>query len=292
MQLLNLPTSWPSQWAGRVTKYSAMALKAKIFLYQNKMDSVKFYTDAIINSGQISLYPDFYKLYRTVGNNCSESLLEIQSSTLGNLSGNQTWCDYSYYQGPRSNSPENMQGWGFKVPSPSLISFLQGRGDSIRIHATIMVRGTKTDEGDSIITACVNPYYNMKTYAPSYENTWSYNGYGFNYHVRVLRYAEVLLMNAEANYILGNQATAATSLNLIRNRVGLPSIAAPTLQDIYDERRAEMALEEDRFLDLIRIGQAATVLGPLGFTAGKNELYPIPYSQIQLNPNLVQNSNY
>lgn len=291
--IANLPASWPSQWTGRVTKYTAMTLQAKIFLYQNQMDSVKFYTDMIINSGLYSLYPDFYKLFRNEGENGVESLFEIQSSTLGLVSGSQqTYSDYSYFQGPRGNAPENMQGWGFCVPSQSLISFLQGRGDSIRIHATIMVRGTKTDEGDSIDAECVNPYYNMKAYSPSAFNTWSYNGYGFNYNPRILRYAEVLLMNAEANMALGNQAAAAVSLNLIRNRVGLPSIASPVMQNIYDERRAEMALEEDRFLDLVRIGQAAAVLGPLGFVAGKNEVFPIPYTQIQLNPHLTQNNGY
>ncbi len=290
--IANLPATWPSQWTGRVTRYTAMALHAKIFLYQNKMDSVKHYTDIIINSGLYSLYPNFYKLFRPEGENCPESLFEIQSSTLGNITGDQTYSDYSYYQGPRGNAPENMQGWGFKVPSASLISFLQSRGDSVRIHATIMVRGTKTDEGDSIDAECVNPYYNMKTYSPSAYNTWSYNGYGFNYNVRILRYAEVLLMNAESNMALGNQSAAAVSLNLVRNRVGLPSIAAPVMQDIYNERRAEMALEEDRFLDLVRTGQAATVLAPLGFVAGKNEVFPIPYTQIQLNPNLKQNNNY
>ena len=64
------------------------------------------------------------------------------------------------------------------------------------------------------------------------------------------------------------------------------------MQEVWDERRAELALEEDRFFDLIRTGQAANVLGPKGFTSGKNELLPIPANQRQLNPNLVQNPGY
>ncbi|HEY4788332.1 MAG TPA: RagB/SusD family nutrient uptake outer membrane protein [Bacteroidales bacterium] len=287
-----LPASWSKEWAGRVTKYSAMALNAKVFLYQNKMDSVKYYTDQIIASNLYDLYPNFYKEFRSEGANSQESLFEIQSSTLGRTTGDQTYCDYAYEQGPRGNSPQNLQGWGFKVPSPGLIAFLQGRNETIRIHATIMARGTKTDEGDSIKAICVNPYYNMKTYMPSYENKWSYNGYGFDYNIRILRFAEVLLMNAEANVALGNSGAAATSLNRVRARVGLAPIASPNIQDVYDERRAELALEENRFFDLVRTGRAAAILGPLGFKTGKNEVFPIPYSQIQLNPNLIQNSGY
>ena len=287
-----LPESWPKEWTGRVTRYSAMALDAKVFLYQNKMDSVKYYTDKIIASAVYDLYPNLYKLFRLDGENSQESLFEIQSSTLGNKTGDQTYCEYAYFQGPRGNSPQNLQGWGFKVPSAKLITFLKGRNDSIRIHATIMARGSLTDEGDSIKTTCTNPFYNMKTYMPSYQNKWSYNGYGFDYNVRILRFAEVLLMNAEANVNLANPTAAAISLNRVRSRAGLTPIASPTIQDIYDERRAELALEENRFFDLVRTGQAAAILGPLGFTPGKNEVFPIPYSQIQLNSNLTQNNGY
>lgn len=287
-----LPDSWPREWAGRVTKYSAMALNAKVFLYQNKMDSVKYYTDKIIASNLYDLYPNFYKLFRLEGENSQESLFEIQSSTLGKTTGDQTYCEYAYFQGPRGNSPQNLQGWGFKVPSAKLIAFLKGRNDTIRIHATIMARGTLTDEGDSIKKYCTNPFYNMKVYTPAAQNKWSYNGYGFDYNIRILRFAEVLLMNAEANVSLGDPAAAATSLNRVRNRARLSPIASPSIQDVYDERRAELALEENRFFDLVRTGQAATVLGPLGFTAGKNEVFPIPFSQIQLNHNLTQNNGY
>ena len=77
----------------------------------------------------------------------------------------------------------------------------------------------------------------------------------------------------------------------VRARAGLPAVAA-TLPAIYDERRAELALEENRFFDLVRWGKAAEVLGPLGFTAGKNEVFPIPSSQRQLNPALPATTGY
>jgi hypothetical protein len=114
--------------------------------------------------------------------------------------------------------------------------------------------------------------------------------------MRLIRYAEVLLIYAEA---MANGAsiasksgyTADSALNEVRSRAGLPAVSA-TLQNIYDERRAELALEENRFFDLVRWGKAAEVLGPLGFTAGKNEVFPIPATQRQLNPNLPQTPGY
>ena len=78
----------------------------------------------------------------------------------------------------------------------------------------------------------------------------------------------------------------------MRHRAQLQPLSEVSLQDVWDERRAELALEEDRFFDLIRTGQAAEILSPHGFTAGKNELFPIPANQRQLNPNLVQNPGY
>ena len=80
--------------------------------------------------------------------------------------------------------------------------------------------------------------------------------------------------------------------NLVRQRAQLPLLSGVSLQDVWDERRAELAMEEDRFFDLVRTGQAASVLAPNGFMAGKNELLPIPANQRQLNPNLVQNPGY
>lgn len=286
----DLPESYTPEWAGRVTKYSAMALKARVYLFQNKMDSVAKYTDRIMLESSYDLYRDFYKLFRIEGENCEESLFEIQSSTLGKQSGDATYCEYAYYQGPRGNSPSNMQGWGFKVPSQRLILFLASRNETERTKATIMERKSMTIEGDSIIAGCTNPYYNMKTYTPSAYNNWSYNGYGFDYNIRIIRFADVLLMNAEAKFVLGGDA--ATPLNRVRARVNLDPILNPTIQDIWDERRAEFALEETRFFDLVRTGRAATVLGPLGFTSNKNEVFPIPQKQRQLNPNLTQNPNY
>ncbi|HEX2975803.1 MAG TPA: RagB/SusD family nutrient uptake outer membrane protein, partial [Bacteroidales bacterium] len=132
---------------------------------------------------------------------------------------------------------------------------------------------------------------------PSVYNNWNYNGYGFEHNIRILRYSDVLLMYAEARvrgslFPAKSALSADEAVNIVRRRAGLPDLTGVTLQQVLDERRAELAMEEDRFFDLVRTGQAAAVLGPLGFRAGKNEVYPIPSAQMQLNPNLTQNPGY
>jgi len=292
-----LPESYTSNWAGRISKYSAMAIKAKVHMYRNEWDSVASLTDRIMASGNFDLLPNFRKEFSLDGKNSVESLFEIQSSTLGKSNGDQTYLEYAFVQGPRGNSPGNMQGWGFCTPSTNLINFFTARHDSVRALTTFLLRGTKTPEGDSIKAGCTNPVYNGKVYTPSVSNKWSFNGYGFDQNVHIIRYSDVLLMFAEAKVkgaTVGNKSgfTALSAVNKVRDRVKLPLLNAVVLQDVWDERRAELALEEDRFFDLVRSGQAATVLAGNGFKAPKNNVFPIPSAQIQLNTNLTQNPNY
>jgi hypothetical protein len=292
-----LPEFYTAEWPGRITKYTAMALKAKVHLYQSEWDSVAALTDRVISSGKYDLLDNFREVFSIEGETSDESIFEIQSSTLGNTIGEQTFMEYAYVQGPRGNNPSNMQGWGFCTPSQNLIDFYEARNEVIRPATTLLYRGTKTPEGDSIKSGVTNPVYNGKVYTPSSYNIWNYNGYGFEHNVRILRYAEVLLMYAEAlvsgaSYTTSSGLTADDAVNLVRHRAGLEDLSGVNLQEIWDERRAELALEEDRFFDLIRTGQAVTALADKGFSAGKHEVYPIPAAQRQLNPNLVQNTGY
>jgi hypothetical protein len=292
-----LPKSYTKEWDGRITKYTAMAIKAKVHLYQQEWDSVASLTDKIIVSGKFGLLADFREVFSIDGENSKESLFEIQSSTLGKTTGDQTFIEYAYVQGPRGNYPSGMQGWGFCTPTQNLIDFFTARGEIIRPATTLLYRGTVTPEGDSIKTICTNPVYNGKVYTPLIYNNWNYNGYGFDYNIRILRYSDVLLMYAEAK-VRGASVTtlcglsADDAVNLVRARAGLTDLSGVTLQQIWDERRAELALEEDRFFDLIRTNQAATVLAAKGFTVNKHELFPIPATQMALNLNLTQNTGY
>src|SRR5690606_4963206 len=113
---------------------------------------------------------------------------------------------------------------------------------------------------------------------------------------RVIRYSDVLLMDAEAAAQTGDEGGAKNSLNIVRARVSMPDVTvsgAALLEAIYHERRVELGMEGHRFFDLVRTGRAETELGPLGFKIGVHEVFPIPNSQITLsNGVLKQNNGY
>jgi len=125
----------------------------------------------------------------------------------------------------------------------------------------------------------------------------------FGHNRRLLRYADVLLMAAEALNENDKPGEALIYLNEVRERARegntsiLPDITETdktALRDIIlEERRHELALEGHRFYDLVRTGKAAEVLGPLGFVTGKHELFPIPQKEIDLSQEvLTQNPNW
>ena len=95
-------------------------------------------------------------------------------------------------------------------------------------------------------------------------------------------------MEAEALGATGARAQAL--LDAVRARVGLPSVTV-SLAAIKTERRAELAGEGHRWFDLVRWGDAPAVLGSRGFVAGKHEVFPIPFRELQ-GTKLVQNDKY
>jgi len=139
-------------------------------------------------------------------------------------------------------------------------------------------------------------YYNYKAYTSRTLEQFA-NAAGENRPkiIRILRYADVLLMYAEAAVRLG-QGDPDDKINLIRDRAKLSPKSGVTLEDVWHERRIELAMEHDRFWDVVRQGNAEAVMhaaGKTNFVAGKHELLPIPISQILLSGNkLTQNPNY
>ncbi len=102
--------------------------------------------------------------------------------------------------------------------------------------------------------------------------------------MRIIRYAEVLLMNSEAKVRLGKDGDA--GYNEVRRRAGMSTKTGVTLKDVMDERRMELCGEWcARYVDLVRTGDAATVLGPKGWTAEKT-YWPIPANQLDDLPDL------
>ena len=290
-----LPQSYGAADLGRITKGAALGMHAKVAMYQKKWADVLSYTNQVIGLGY-SLFPDFEKGFRTNNENSVESLFEIQAEMLvGNPDASNS--QYSQVQGV-AGLPAG--GWGFNVPSAVLAAAFE-TGDPRR-DATIIFRGETTPQGDVIPNTVVNPMYNQKSYVPFSQYISGFNQ-GAQQNIRVLRFADVLLMNAEAANELGNTSLALTSLNKVRLRArnGLTGILPDvTVTDqtalrlaIYKERQVELAMESDRYFDVVRQGRGLEVFGPKGWKANKNEVWPISQNEIDLSGGvLTQNPGY
>jgi hypothetical protein len=290
-----LPQSYSAVDVGHVTKGAALALHAKAALYQKKWSDVLSLTNAVMGLGY-SLFPNYEQMFRTNNKNNSESIFEIQCMLIPNNPAASS-SQYSQVQGVRGSTGG---GWGFNVPSADLAAAYEA-GDPRR-DATIIFRGETTPEGDVIPASGDNPMYNQKSYVPFSLYVSGFNE-GCQQDKIVLRYADVLLMNAEANNELGNSAAALIQLEMVRararagNNAILPKVTSTdqaTLRAaIYFERRVEFAMEFDRYFDVIREGRASAVFGSRGWKANKNEVWPIPQNEIDLSAGtLTQNPGY
>jgi hypothetical protein len=291
-----LPQTYGSADIGRATKGAALSLHAKAAMYQKKWSDVFNYTTQVMGLGY-SLFPNFEQSFRIANENNSEEIFEIQCPSIPN-NGAADNSQFSQVQGVRGIA-SGAGGWGFNDPTAELVAAFEP-GDP-RLNATVIFAGTTTAEGDAIPSTVTNPRYSYKPYVP-FNVPW-YSNQGEGQDVRVIRYADVLLMNAEAANELGNSTQAIASLELVRararggNNAVLPKVTATdqaTLRTaIWHERQVELAMEFDRFYDVIRQGRGPAVFGVKGFKAGKSELQPLPQNEIDLSAGvLVQNPGY
>ncbi|WP_407402342.1 RagB/SusD family nutrient uptake outer membrane protein [Chryseobacterium sp.] len=281
-----LPQSYDAANKGRVTKGAALGMLSKVYLYKKDWQKAFDTSNQVMGLGY-SLDPDFNHVFRPSGEFGSESVFEVNCDCSAQFGGSQ----YAEVQGVR-----NQFGWGFFTPSQALEDAFEP-GD-IRKELTILRNGETTPEGDLI--AMGDPQsvttFNQKVYVPTALNN-NACGYGSIQNIRIMRFAEILLINAEAANELGNTSVATTNLNRVRNRASLAGTTATnqaTLRTaIWHERRVELALEGDRFVDLVRTGQAGNVLAPYGFKVGKNEVFPIPLDAMnESNGMFTQNPGY
>ncbi len=275
----DLPETLPDSELGRATAWAAKGLLAKVLMYREDWAECKAVSDDIIANASIILYHDFYALFRPEQEFCSESLFEIVSTQVPGENP-LSKCQFAEVQAVRGQF-----GWGWFAPTDELAAAFDAAGDTVRKKVTILFFGDITEDGDTISGVDLMegipglPRYNGKAYVPT-RFPKETEHYGADQNVRILRYADILLINAEASIHTGGDA--ATPLNEVRARAGLDPIAGPTVENIWDERRLELAGEQDRYWDLLRTGQAATVLADKGFQSGKHELYPIPQNEIDL----------
>jgi hypothetical protein len=297
----DLPIAVPEDENGRVTKLAATALLGKVILYQNvdsrMLDAANLF-EQVNTSPNYELLPNFGDIFRPDQKFNKESIFEI-IHTAKAISGWGSWPNfegnvYTQMCGPRAyTGPTYKAGWGFNPITPELVAVMK---NDPRYPFTIAnIDSLKKAGVCSYQAGYQNTGYFIQKFAPLAE---FYNTYGagdpvLNYpnDVIEIRLADTYLMEAEAIVRGGGDATKAQYyLDKVRARVGLPSIPA-TLDNIYKERRLELATEGHRWFDLVRTGQAGTALASKGFTTDKNEILPIPLAELT-NTQLKQNPNY
>ncbi|MDT0631011.1 RagB/SusD family nutrient uptake outer membrane protein [Rubrivirga litoralis] len=197
--------------AGRATKGAARSLLAKAHLYQEEYEEAYQQATAVINSGEYALYPDYAELFSYAGENSSESVFEVQTvSTAENNAGSQ----YSQVQGARGNL--NL-GWGFNQPSDQLEEDFEP-GDPRR-EATILYPWEQIPDGSGRVPylnpQIQNQRFNQKAFE-SPDRAGNQGNSGVN--IRRIRYADVLLVAAEAAARTGRDAEAQRYLNEVRAR--------------------------------------------------------------------------
>ncbi|SNC61496.1 Starch-binding associating with outer membrane [Hymenobacter gelipurpurascens] len=303
----NLPLKGATE-TGRATKAAAQAMLAKVYLYQKNYQQAYALTNEIITgkSGSYGLFPNYEGIWREVGANSQESIFEVQTGV--NAACNNSAVElYTVSQGPRSGGRGGWAdlGFGFNTPTQQLADAYEP-GDKRREGSIIFIttarKGTVLWDGFRIPSKdSVEGFrYSYKAYHSRTQEKNCGNNDFLPKNIRIMRYAEVLLINAEAALQTGNTAAALTNLNLVRSRAGLPARTTATLANIWQERRVELALEHDRFFDLVRQesvqpGRIVPLFAAQGktFTKGKNELFPIPQEQIDLSGGqLTQNPGY
>ena len=325
----NLPTKANARAVGAATQGAAQSLLAKVYMYlaSTNNNNITYWQQcdslatAVINSGQYQLMPDYSILWRQAGDNSAESIFEVETGIYGNA--DYGIPEYVEFQGARQdngmgtpftpwNNPGFYQlsgddGFGFDEPTTNLVAAYEP-GD-LREAATIISLPASSPP-DTLFDGFVIPTmvglsanYNYKAYhseipagtAKQQVEVFDGNRGLCQKNLHILRYAEVLLIKAEADFNLGNTASATNYLNMVRARAGLPPTTASQMA-IWNERRVELAMEHDRFWDLVRQGRAAQVMiasGKTNFVAGKNELLPIPANEIEATGGkLTQNPGY
>ncbi|MFA5972794.1 MAG: RagB/SusD family nutrient uptake outer membrane protein [Lentimicrobiaceae bacterium] len=293
---------------GRVTKFAAQALLGKVLLYEEKFDEAAAVLDDVVK-GPFSLVPNFGDIFLLSGENGPESVFEIQYS---NGSPYYNWGGVTRGQGNLAvqqcgvrglNGSQEMPygvGWSTNLPTLDLANAYEA-GDKRKDETVFDVEAYKTANPALNVTYQVAPYKNTglynKKYLPMKGQTSGQVELNYANNQRIIRYADVLLMAAEAinRSSAPDDAKSQGYLNQVRKRAfgdelhNITATGTALKQAIWDERRLELGMEGDRFFDLVRTGQAAAKI--TGFQVGKNEVFPIPQRERDIS-GITQNPNW
>lgn len=312
----------------RVTTEVARAMLGKTLLFEGKYADAATELDKVIDSKKYELYQgDYDKLVHAATNGCCEAMLEIQKRNDPEQAWNQMTMTF-IMNGWRTSlinlgsMDQIAQGtYGFMNPTKSLYdAFVAREGkDGYRLRSTIRTYdelnaeyGLTVNAGERLVGH--EGLFNWKNRALKEDNVMDASYFqALQYtNLRVMRYAEVLLLAAEAHVKSGG-SRAAEYVNAIRTRARLQPLASVTLDDVKAEKRLELCFECVRFQDLVRWGDAPKYLGERGqavpaFSAKgldpkafsnanygfkeKHNLLPIPRKEIELNRNMTQNTGW
>jgi len=301
-----LPETLPEGELGRITKGAANALLGKVMLYQNdesRMGEAAMIFEEVINSGIYDLEDDFGDIFANGNEFGIESIFEInhsgnQQGDYENFGNGDTEGNYDVqFFGMRDYvGPLYADGWSFCPITENLVALMQ---NDPRFQHTIINATALQQQGATYTPAYQDTGYFIRKYAGLQDDRALSGVVALNWgnNIREIRLADVYLMAAEALARSGGDMQARSYLNRVRTRVGLQPVGgimgSDLLEAIYRERQLELATEGHRFFDLVRTGRAYTVLGSQGFTAGKNEVLPIPQTEIDIaEGNLKQNQGY
>lgn len=260
---------------GSVTRYTAYAALAKFAAEIVDYETVLTYTNKIISKYGNALYPDYHYLFTSQANLCDENLLEAQRPA--RLSEANPWTGYTDFQGPGATITAKDGsiiggGWSFFCPTDKIVNLMKSRGETVRYETDIINGGEDTWYGDHVETNLFSNRWNGKVYNPSglcYEMAW-----GNDINVRVIRYADILLLHAEASVKTGKNGDQA--YNWVRARANMPTKANVTFEEIMEERFIELCFENgERFYDLVRTNLASKELAAEGYNDSK-KYFPIP----------------
>ena len=327
---------------GRATKGAAEAMLLKVNLYmaspywqkqgvaKSPSDCYKdalAWGDSIIASAEYDLCPNYVDNFTIEGENGIESVFEIQYAEVnwGDYGSGDDPTKFGYTAGSftqiltRSRNSDIGGGWGFDHPTQNLYDEFE-KGDPRR-EVAILIPSTdvvssyqeQTDEvyaGNKALNNKYAMYRDPEGIGGGYGK-WSLHASRGPLNNRQIRFADVLLMYAEAALGAGDAGKALTNINRVRARVGLTPIAAADNAALRHERRCELAMEGHRWFDLVRwegvdgkglkahmdaykateTPEAQSYMNE--FVAGKHELFPIPKEEIQLNSTpMEQNPGY
>ena len=295
---LALPTVWDATNVGRATRGSALTLLADVHLTRQEWQRAAERAKQVIDLGVHSLHPDFQRNFVPQYENGPEDVFSLQAA--GEPGGpNSSFVDFYY---PRAVTRGSGGGNGWLIANPWQVnSFIEG---DYRKEVTYETVFQNTTTGQWVTTPQVHTY----KFRPA--RIASINEGDLN--IPIYRYAEVLLFYAEALNELGRGGEAVQHLNQVRARArqgtGSENRAEPAdysgstdqsvlREVIFQERRWELAHEGKRWFDLIRRGESYFMSelqahDPQANPAPHKMLMPIPQSEIEGNPALVQNPGY